>query len=360
MSTRETAALWQQLQVAGLVVGEPATGPAPAPWFVRTMLGVAGWIGALFLLMFVGMGLRFVVDSAAASFVVGMAACAAAAMLFRSRPHGDFATQFGLAVSLAGQGLVLYALASGLKAPASVIALGVSLFQAVLFVFVPNFVHRVWSAAAGAAAVFVALADLQLQALTPGLFAAACAWIWLAEFRHAGHGSMLRAGGYGLVLAVVGATAALTWSAGQWLWRPGLDRHPMLEHTLWIGAGMGGMALLWAGWRLLLREAVVPTSASGVRLLAAAAIITLASMKAPGLAPATLILLLGHANGNRVLAGLGVAALLGYLSFYYYSLEATLLYKSALMVATGAALLGARFVLHACWPAPVLREDEHA
>lgn len=360
MNTRGAETLWQQLQAADLVVGEPATGPAPTPWFVRTMLGVAGWIGALFLLLFVGIGLRFVVDSAAVSFVVGVAACAAAAALFRSRPHGDFATQFGLAVSLAGQGLVLYSLASGLNQQTGVIASGVFLFQAVLFVLVPNFVHRVWSASAGAAAVFVALADLQLQALAPGLFALACAWVWLAEFRHAGHGTMLRAGGYGLVLALIGATAALTWSTGQWLWRSGLDRHPMLEHTLWIGAGLGGLALLWAVWRLLLREAVAPTSPAGIRLLAAATIIALASLKAPGLAPATLILLLGHANGNRVLAGLGVTALLGYLSFYYYSLEATLLYKSALMVATGSALLVARMVLHACWPAPVPRENEHA
>lgn len=113
-------------------------------------------------------------------------------------------------------------------------------------------------------------------------------------------------------------------------------------------------------WRLLIREAVEPASGTGGRILAAAGIPALAALKAPGLAPATLILLLGHANGNQVLSGLGVVALLGYLSFYYYSLEATLLHKSALMAATGLALLAARFLLQVWWHAPPQREDRHA
>ena len=84
-------------------------------------------------------------------------------------------------------------------------------------------------------------------------------------------------------------------------------------------AGLGGIALLWAVWQLLIREAVDPTASAGGCFLAAAGILSLATLKAPGLAPASLILLLGFGNGNRVLSGLGVAALLGYLSFYYYN-----------------------------------------
>ena len=76
----------------------------------------------------------------------------------------------------------------------------------------------------------------------------------------------------------------------------------------------------------------------------------LASLKAPGVGAATAILVLGYANGNRVLAGLGIATLIAYLSHYYYNLEATLLEKSILMMATGAALIAARFALHRGWP----------
>ena len=42
---------WQTLLDAGLVSGaEPPAGKLESPWYVRLMLGVAGWIAALFLL----------------------------------------------------------------------------------------------------------------------------------------------------------------------------------------------------------------------------------------------------------------------------------------------------------------------
>jgi hypothetical protein len=178
MSASEVQALWLSLKAAGWVADEPPpTGAAAAPWFVRVMLGVTGWIGAGFLLIFVGMNLRFVVESAVAAFVVGLAACTAAGALFRAKPNSDFVTQFGLAVSLAGQGLVLFALVKEWSAQASVIAFSMCLFQAVLFIAVPNFVHRVWAAWTGAHAVVFALADWHLQAYAPGLLSMACAWV---------------------------------------------------------------------------------------------------------------------------------------------------------------------------------------
>ena len=48
-----------------------AAGEARAPWYVRVMLGIAGWIGAMFLLGFVGAGFAFVMRSSGAMFVVG-------------------------------------------------------------------------------------------------------------------------------------------------------------------------------------------------------------------------------------------------------------------------------------------------
>ena len=79
MNAPEAHALWLRLQAAGLIEGEtPAPGLVVAPWFVRAMLGIAGWIGAVFLLGFVGLGFRFVMESAGASFIVGLLACGAA------------------------------------------------------------------------------------------------------------------------------------------------------------------------------------------------------------------------------------------------------------------------------------------
>lgn len=357
MSAPETQALWLRLKTAGLVADDtPPAHIASSPWFVRVMLGFAGWIGAVFLLIFVGVGFRFVMDSAAASFIAGLLACTAAGALFRAKPDSDFATQFGLAVSLAGQALVLFGISRAMHNQMSTVALGMAAFQLVLFIAIPNLVHRVWTSWTGACAIVFALVDWHLQSYATGLLALACAWVWLNEFHYARHGTMLRAGGYGLVLALMGAMGMAAAMTGAWLWRTGNQDS---EINLWLGAALGGIALLWAVWRLLAREAVEPASGAGWRLLAAAAILAIATLKAPGLAPATLILLLGYGNGNRVLAGLGVAALLSYLSFYYYSLEATLLHKSVLMAVTGVALLAARLILQRSWPAPQ-QEDRHA
>ena len=351
MNAPESQTLWLRLKAAGLVEGEtPASGSMATPWFVRAMLGIAGWIGAVFLLSFVSLGFRFIMDSAGASFIVGLLACGAAGVLFRVNRDSDFAIQFGLAVSLAGQGLVLLALINKFDYQTIAIALSMCLFEAMLFIAMPNFVHRVWSAWTGACAVVFALSDWQLQAYAPGLLSLACAWVWLNEFRYARHGALLRADGYGLVLSLITASAMLTWTSGDWLWRAGGVRAPASAFHLWTGAGLGGVVLLWTVWRLLIREAVASVTGAGVRILAATLILALATLKAPGLAPATLVLLLGFNNGNRVLFGLGVASLLGFLSFYYYSLHITLLYKSALMAGTGLALLSARFLMLAWWP----------
>jgi hypothetical protein len=360
MNAATEQALWQRLLTGGLVAGELPAAHGAAPWFVRVMLGVAGWIGALFVLSFVGVGFRFVMESASVSFVVGVSACAAAAWLFRAKPESDFASQFALALSLAGQALVLLALAKALKTHTSATVLSMGLFEALLFLAVPNFVHRVWAAWAGASAVVYALMDWHLQAYAPALLALACAWVWLNEFKYARHGALLRAGGYGLVWALLGALGLLASAAGVWIWHSAGQPSAWSLYHPWIGAGLAGGVLLWTVRCLLLREAVASMSAPGLGLLAIAAVLALATLKAPGLAPTVLILLLGFANGNRLLAGLGVLSLLGYLSFYYYTLQATLLDKSALMVATGVALLAARLLLHRWWPAQQQDGSRHA
>ncbi len=351
MRASDPQSLWSCLEAEGLVVGtSPPTGVSAAPWFVRVMLGIAGWIGGLFLMFFVGLALKDVLQSPAAYLTTGLVVCTAAAMLFRAQPDSDFASQLGLALSLAGQGLVLTALTKALPNNSSAVAIGMSFWEAILFVSVPNFVHRVWASWAGACAILFALADWHLQAYGPGLLAIACAWIWLNEFHYARWGATLRAGAYGLTLALIFAVAQQALIPGAGWWHGTANRPPGSDYHAWIGAGLGGIALLGLIRGLLTREALEPASGARWRILAAAGVLAAASLKAPGLAPAMAILLLGYANGNRLLAALGVAALGGYLFLYYYSLEATLLYKSTLLATTGMALLGARTLLHKWWP----------
>ena len=154
MTAGGRAELWGRLAQAGLVWGPlpPETGKA-GPWYLRVMLGVAGWAGALFLLAFVATGFAFVMESAAVAAGGGAALCAAAALLLRSGEAGDFRRQFALALSLTGQLLVLWGLVDALPDAGRMVAGMVMLVAAVLFGVIPDFIHRAWSAAAAAAAL---------------------------------------------------------------------------------------------------------------------------------------------------------------------------------------------------------------
>jgi len=344
-------ALWERLRATSLVEGEaPVELPAYSPWYVRLMLGVAGWIGAFFLLGFVGVGFVWIMKSATASWVTGALLCAAATAIFRVRPDSDFFGQFGLAVSFAGQAMMFMGLIEWFDPSSAGVPLAAALQQMLLFVLVPNFIHRTWSAWSGAYAASFALGDFGLQAFTAAALTAGFLAIWLREFEHARHATLLRAGGYGVTLAAVQAIVmhGALWSAA--IPGRGAVAAPGGEVGVWLGALASGAVLVWAVLQLLRREGIALREGRARVALGGALLLALVSLRLPGVGPAVAILVMGFANANRVLSGLGIVALLGYLSHYYYSLQATLLVKSALLASAGAALLLARMALRRWWP----------
>jgi hypothetical protein len=351
MSASQRQSLWEALSERGLVQGDqPVVSEARAPWFVRVMLGIAGWIGALFLLGFVGAGFVFVMKNSGVQFLVGAGACAAAVAIFRAAPKNDFVAQFGLAVSFAGQALMVAAAVQWFDRSTIGIALFIALQQAVLFILVPNFVHRLWTAWSGALAAAYALLDAGLFAFTPAATTLAFAWVALSQFRLASHGSIVRAGMYGLALAAAQTAVMHGGLAYSVLFGGGSRVFVLGEPGVWLGRAASFAVLAWAVAALLRREGLGLSSGPGRVGFAGALILGLVSIKAPGVAPMVVILVLGYANADRILVGLGILGLLGYLSHYYYALHATLLEKSMLLVATGIALLGVRLAMRQWWP----------
>jgi len=353
MSSADAKSLWAQLTQAGLVHGEaPVEATIITPWYVRAMLGIGGWMGAMFLLGFVGAGFAFVMKSASAALFVGALLCAAATVMFRVRPNGDFAGQFALAVSVTGQSLIGLGLVQLLPSRISVIALLMAFLQIVLFLLVPNFLHRVLSAISGTAALVIALGNWGLHPYTQAMVFAAFGWVWLNEFSYPGRSTQMRAIGYGLVLLLI-ADLVMESVSGMarslWLDRAGA---PLIggAFALWIGAALIGATIVWVVWKLLIREGLTLGKEPGLAAIGGAVLVALVSVKAPGIGVTLVILLIGYANGNRVLTGLGIFSLLGYLSHYYYMLQITLLEKSALLVCTGIVLIAARLALKSRWP----------
>lgn len=335
--TAAREALWRRLSDAGVVNGVvPPPLPPPAPWYVRAMLGAAGWLGAMFLLGFVGAGLAFVFRNEAAALVVGAGCCAAAFVVFRSMGRNDLAAQFALAVSLAGQVMVIYGLHETLSPPEqpAVFLLEVAIFEGLLAFVVDNFVHRVWTTLAAGVAFVFSMNMLGLFGIGTAAIAAALAVLWLSEPDWAARGTKWRAIGYGLAIGLLLPDTTIL--GGLDFWRRGGGPVFHLPGIWWAEPILVGAVLVYIVHRLTTRDA---GSRPQTAALAAAAAVALVSYRSPGIGASLIVLLLGFARGNRSLLGLGVAGMLGYLSYFYYSLEATLLMKSFALTATGLVLL---------------------
>ncbi len=298
----------------------PVAAPAPArPWYIGLLLGVSGWLAGLFLLGFVG--LLFRPDTPVAAGLAGAVLLAAAWGLYMADREGAFVAQLALALSIAGQCLVLYALNDEARGIGP-IAASALLLQAVLALAMPNPLHRALSA-----------------------FFATIAWALTVRFALFGepefwHGDRERVVSLGASLA-------------GWLlaWLP-------------VGAGIALLIHHEAGWIARGRAATLRPVLSG--LIVGLAFATLASQPfesfrwwgggevAQGwLALWPLLSALAalaavtaaFALGQRALLGAGVLAALLHVSHFYYALGTSLLLKSLLMLAMGGAMWFAARVL---------------
>jgi hypothetical protein len=361
MNNLSTEQLWDRLAEKLLVTGEMApVADQHSPWFVRVMLGFAGWIGALFMLSFVGAAMSFIIRSSTASLIAGAIICFSAAVIFRFSKERDFVVQFGLATSFAGQALFIYGLMEIFKWGNGFSYVSVAVFEVVLAAIVVNEIHRAATSFAAAVSLSLALWWYGVPSLAPALITAAMAMIWLHEFSWADRGSVLRPIGYSLVLAALYCHGTLLMHVYSWLGREAVNIAVLARFSYWTGVLVIGAVFLYTVFRLLAREGFGIKDRPMQTALVAAALVAIASYKAPGIATGLVIVLLGYANANRVLTGLGVFSLIAYLSLYYYQLQTTLLVKSASLVATGIVLLVARFALNRLWLAGSQEGEDHA
>jgi hypothetical protein len=318
----------------------PAADEVQAPWYVRTMLGVAGWIGAFFLLGFVGIGFADVVESAGASMVAGALLVAAAGMVIRAGARNDFAVQLGLATSFAGQALLLTGVARTFDWDGPGAWLVIAAIEAALVLAIAQPIHRVWCALAAGTALWLAFRAAGFPAVGTGVLAAAMAALWLAELAAPHRHALARGSAYGATLALVAVEGLVI------LQRLAFD---LVGGTLpGTGRGFGHGELLIGGvlvavvWRLCERDGASLAPRERAAALAAAALVALVSSRAPGIAAGITIVVLGFANGNRTVVGVGILALVAAVSAYYYGIQDTLLAKSQSLAVLGVVLLGIR------------------
>jgi len=315
---------------------------AVQPWYVRAMVGFGAWLASLMLISSVG-SIGFTFDGGFA--LVGMAFMVGAVFL-RHRSDGDFGVQLSLATSLAGQALFVFGVmqVGDWDVPEMIFVMTL-LINLVLFGVFPDRIHRVLSVLLVMGSLAVLFYQWHLNAVVPVLGPAATLALVLVESRRArlvsrGYGRFVRPLQSGLML---GAFGYLLLSVVYVL--PELGSSFQFYPRPWISTLLLGALLMVVGrssWKDLLDSA---GSAARAALFGFLAVVIGCAWLAPGILLALIVILLGVSSGQRSIAGAGIGFLVVFLVAFFYGIQITMLQKSATLVATGIAVLVARWVL---------------
>ena len=350
--TQGLDALWEQLVQYRIVEGDrPGVSTDDSPWYIKLVSAFSGWIAALFLIAFVFAFFSHLLESIAAHVLFGFILLFLAHAALRNEKH-EFLSHAGLALSLAGQALLVYAVARILDHEFALVALSIAALEALLFIVMRSYVHRVFCAGCSCVAFYVALNfntfdtitinGLGLKhALFIGSFACLSAWLWLNEFQHTAHRELLHPLSWGATLALVGIGSFVVFNPGL---RLANDAAPALR---WFSEGLMGAVLVWVVTRILKRKEHLSSSIK-LMWVSGAISLSLVSLAAPGITLGLVLVVVGYHQQNRLLLGIGFIALGAYLARYYYFLDQSLAYKSAVLFACGICCFLIRELLHHC------------
>ena len=195
--------IWSMLIRAGVVDGPaPEAGEIDSPWYVKMLLAFSPWLAALLVIGFVWTNLDFVFTSVAGSLITGGAMIVYAYAILRWTKH-EFASNFTLAVSFAGQALVAQAIFFNMALEEEMAWALPALLQVPVVVVVENFVYRVMSSSIVALAFCMALTSLGTPYAVSSLIKPLLSCLWLNEFRYPRHMRKIQAIGYGPVLGLI-------------------------------------------------------------------------------------------------------------------------------------------------------------
>jgi hypothetical protein len=311
------------LRERGLIPSDAAAPPAEPdgrPWFISLLLGFAGWLAGIFVLIFVG--LIFDVDRSSQMFVVGLVLLLVAWLLYFAGRAAVFLDQLALALSIAGQFAVAVLFFDKLREPLPITA-AILAMQLLLFVLMPERVAR-----------------------TIAAFFASIAWVFVVRFAlRPGQGerfffdsnpefTLPRFGAWTLpvewLLTWLPLIALLMWlmrTEARWMARSAANfARPALTGLL-LGLALGGIgaepfASLAIGVDALGHTfswyALFPLLSIALSMVAAFCAFRLRS------------------NG---LLGVAIVAALAHLGRFYHLYGTTLTLKSLIMLLTGAVLL---------------------
>ena len=334
-----------------------AQSEARSPWFISLFFGMSGILASLFFIGFLTLLLdnTGLLDSTLAVFIIGGILSVIGGFLFYNARirHSPFWNSLAFAITLAGQGYIAYALlASEIAEPLNIMLL--LLVQLLMTVAIPNFIYRLLSATLALSCLFYLLNYYHLSEVSLGLLALTTSVTHLQRYRLAAFiPTKWRMNALEITNAIGYASAYVLLSVSVYFIAAeygnsfdSLDSYgEAFSYNYYLAQGLLTLASLYAAYLILKRYQVKLRSTAGLLISAAIVLLGIMSIYVSGLLATSLIIIIATANSQRVLLGLGVIASVGYIFWYYYQLDTSLLVKSASLFVIGIALLLLRWLL---------------
>ena len=337
-----------------------AQSEARSPWFISLFFGMSGILASLFFIGFLTLLLdnTGLLDSTLAVFIIGGILSVIGGFLFYNARirHSPFWNSLAFAITLAGQGYIAYALlASEIAEPLNIMLL--LLVQLLMTVVIPNFVYRLLSATLALNCLFYLLNYYHFSEVSLGLLALITSVTHLQRYTLAVFiPRKWRMNALEIMSAIGYASAYVLLSVSVYFIAAeygnsfanfnSLDSYgEAFSYNYYLAQGLLTLASLYAAYLILKRYQVKLRSTAGLLISAAIVLLGIMSIYVSGLLATSLIIIIATANSQRVLLGLGVIASVGYIFWYYYQLDTSLLVKSVSLFVIGIALLLLRWLL---------------
>ncbi|MEM7798806.1 MAG: DUF4401 domain-containing protein [Chloroflexota bacterium] len=316
---------------------QAAADHAGNPWYVTALIGGSAWIAAILLGIFVVWVADTIFDLNTL-YLAGLIPLLVGIAINRLDQESIFFNQLALALGMAGQSIVVVDIVMNYDDLSLAI---LPILGVIVFVAHRHRFHRFFTAVINTVAFDISMADGNdqlantLETLLIVLLALGIAWIWLSlskiKIRH--FEPVWRPLGFGLILS---NTFFLIFQRVRLADSLIGERYAQMSGLLILAV------LLLIVYQLAREYEINPL----FPVLIAGLLLGFPAWQTPGVVWSIFLLVIGWQRQERLLLGLGVIFLLGFLILFYYDLEILLLYKSYILLSSGIGMGGLYMLLN--------------
>jgi uncharacterized membrane protein len=310
------------------------------PIYLSLFLGVAGWLSAVFLMLFFFVLFDDLYKSVPALMLIGSLLCTGAWFIYSRDALNEFYNQLSFSFSLTGQGMLLFGVSKFFDNQDFAISQFILWTSALLYWQIKDLQHRVWSSLWVVSALLYQWHFINLDQLIIPSLALMCGLFWLFEIKLIQNVRSAKS----INIALFLLTSIGFFVSHQHGW---MSFRGQALSELWISVIHVFVTLIIAISLFVYQNQRLPISKkTGSILIGAIVLIGLLSFFSIGLAVSLLLILIAFFNSNRWLFLAASCLLISYFSYFYYDLQQSLLNKSILLTSLGSILLLARFLFY--------------